>query len=298
MNAQLTMGALVCSMLVVDCAAPMDSEPVAVVQVPILNGSSDAAHRGVVALQGSRGQTQCTGTLIAPSLVLTAAHCGAGTTIDHIAIGASATQPEQTIAAGAWHPHPEFDLESLSKDIGVLELQAPAVGVAPYAVELAGPPVTGDEVVVVGFGRTLPPLEVGEQGQRYAGDATVAEVDETTLGLAPAPARPCSGDSGGPVLRMDPNGETLIGVTSYGDLRCAESAVATRSDAYADFLEPWLAPTSAGGCSMQTPTPSQRAGFGYTFILVLVAGYRLARLRLGMTRDRSGRLSCFDERRR
>jgi secreted trypsin-like serine protease len=247
-----------------------DELPAAAQQL-ILDGSSDIGHASVVALYDTRGEVICTGTLVAPDLVLTAAHCGAGKTIHHITRGASASHPEQTIAASAWHPHPQFDLATLSHDLAILELVLPVKGVDPSRVVLSGPPDIGDGVVIVGFGRITADLAVSSQRERYMGDATVSDLEPTTLNLEGSPSRPCSGDSGGPVLLADAHGEAIVGVTSHGDLRCTRIAVATRTDAHADFLAPWLMPTASEGCSIRAPSTAVRGSLPSSTLLAFVA---------------------------
>src|SRR5690606_37042499 len=52
----------------------------------------------------------------------------------------------------------------------------------------------------------------------------------------------CSGDSGGPSVMAMGGREVIVGVTSYGDVDCAEVGVSVRDDAYLD----WIAEVTQG----------------------------------------------------
>ena len=56
----------------------------------------------------------------------------------------------------------------------------------------------GDAVEAIGFGVTS--ADASDVGERRVGTTTLDVLDPTKLGLAPAPALPCSGDSGGGVF--------------------------------------------------------------------------------------------------
>ena len=97
------------------------------------------------------------------------------------------------------------------------------------------------------------------------------------LELMGAPSQPCEGDSGGPIFEDRDGRLVLIGVTSYGDPQCIRFAVATRTDAFADFLEPWLGRKQSPGCSM-APSHSGRIDMLFyglvCVVLVSARGWR------------------------
>jgi hypothetical protein len=204
---------------------------------PITLGVPDHSHPTVVELLDANYVIECTGTLVTPTIVLTAAHCFAGVRIEH-AVMSDGNAQTRALVVSAMHPHPEFDLATLQNDIAVLELSTPISDVTPSVIELSKGPTLDESVLVIGFGRTGPDSAL--TAKRYRGDANVSAIADRTLRLVGAPAQPCVGDSGGPVFSAIEENAPIIGVTSYGDPQCESFAVASRTDAFADFLEPWV----------------------------------------------------------
>jgi hypothetical protein len=93
---------------------------------------ADGVARSVVTIVGSRGNF-CTGSVIAPKIVLTAAHCvqpGAEYRIVDYSAGAPALQNVKTVAI-----HPGFRMEAMrahraTADVALLQLEQPAKGKA------------------------------------------------------------------------------------------------------------------------------------------------------------------------
>ena len=171
---------------------------------------------------------ECTGTLVAPRVVVTAAHCvgDAPTNALEVFIGDSVTGPGRRIAVVGGRIDPTWDPATHANDIAALILAEDAP-VAPLA--RAAP--TGADVRLVGYGITTGTgTDVGE---RRAGTAHVMALSADELRLEPGPAMSCKGDSGGPVLQAG----ALVAVTSYGDPACTQFGVAMRVDAHAAFLQ-------------------------------------------------------------
>jgi secreted trypsin-like serine protease len=186
--------------------------------------AGDDVARKIVLIVGSRGNF-CTGTALAPDLVLTAAHCvmpGAEYKLIEFDV---ARQPvfrdiEQI------RRHPQFNLETLlahraTADVALLKLAAPlpASGAAILGDARAA---VGDAFVVVGAGVTIRGDGRTSGTVRSAtlvatgrpGNLQIRLVDPVTNG-ARAGLGACTGDSGAPVFHDAGGRLVLIGVVSW-----------------------------------------------------------------------------------
>lgn len=191
--------------------------------------------RRSVACKPDATPVECTGTLVAPRVVVTAAHCVAELPVNGLEVffGMDVAAPGARIAVIGGRAHPDFDPATHANDVAALILAADAP-VAPIALAPALPDLTNTDVRLVGYGITAGTgTDVGAQ---RAGTARVTEMSANELRMVPGPAMSCRGDSGGPVL----SGGQLAGVTSYGDPACTQLGVAMRADAYAAFFAPVL----------------------------------------------------------
>jgi len=238
---------------------------------PIVNGTADTApaHAAVVVL--SVGMGMCSGTLVAPRIVLTAAHCVRGVAARYIRVGfGDDAESDSTVwvRASDAKAHPRFSEETLANDIGIIRLgAAPPEGVVPIPAlppELAMS--AGDVGRTVldfsGFGETEAgatgtKLHVTDTADLVCGDGRGCPMKgETTppdvICYDQRPGGPCSGDSGGPAFVVRDGAEYVAGVTSFGDQQCAYFGCSTKVDAFADFIADFARGSVGSECTADT----------------------------------------------
>lgn len=187
---------------------------------------TDGVARAVVTIVGSRGNF-CTGSLIAPKLVLTVAHCvqpGADYKIvDRGPDGAPQLLNVRTVAI-----HPGFNMQAMqahraTADVALLQLEIPLKGKSTVPVGAPNIPIqVGSPFTIAGIGVTVRGDGKSGGATRVAGLVATGQpgtfqirlVDPVTNGVRDGIGA-CTGDSGGPVFEDRPNGAVLVGVISW-----------------------------------------------------------------------------------
>ncbi len=216
--------------------------------------AEDGEFPSVVALY-TRNQTfGCTGTLIAPDLVLTAGHCGFS--MSGVLVGT-----HDLATGGTWHEvadvfvHPDY---ATTYDVAVYRLAVPVEGIEPAPLLLdcdaRAALVQGADSWIVGFGDV----------DRFASESTdllhaaIATIRDPVCADPANACNPdvspggeliaggdgvdtCNGDSGGPLFVATDEGLFLAGVTSRqarpSTVPCGDGGIYPRTDAFAAWIE-------------------------------------------------------------
>jgi secreted trypsin-like serine protease len=245
------------------------SEQVGNVASEITNASATTGDPAIVGLLypvGDDSVVNCTGTLVGPHEVLTAAHCVMPFS-PHAVLFGSNLDDGARIPISATRVHPGYDASSLDFDLARLDLGA----VAPVEALRFDPstdlsPVVGERVRLVGFGKG----ELAAPPHKRTGTARIDAVELDRFTAGPDPSLGCSGDSGGPALVDRDGAEVLIGVVSSGDWECAERTSFTRATRAADIPRQSNAGATSGSCSASSRSTST---FGSFSLLALVAAF-------------------------
>jgi trypsin len=189
---------------------------------------------GWIAALNERGSYACSGSLVAPAFVLTAAHCARGTRARHWTVrldskdrasGGVVRRVRRILRFPGYRPASDYG------DMALLRLRR-RVAVEPVRLVQPGTRWIGQLGYVAGWGQTSAddprsprllhsasiPIRLYRACRRTYGPwAFDARVMLCAGNRQPST---CSGDSGGPLARS-PNGAwRLVGVTSFGTQRC------------------------------------------------------------------------------
>lgn len=221
----------------------------------ITNGQLDGKkHPAVGALVDyDRAQTAyafCTGTLISPTVMLTAAHCNPGVAQVKVTFE-SQVQNAAVMYVGRYIAHPNYQAaQNDPHDIAVIVFDRPISGITPAKLPTLGlfdtlkanGLLNGSRYTAVGYGgqeRTFDgqggPVIKYEDRREWAVSGFSA-LNPAWLRLsqneAVGNAGTCYGDSGGPNFVGAGSGETKViaGTTITGDSQCVQSNVIYRLD--------------------------------------------------------------------
>lgn len=244
--------ALAATLVGCSSAAEVSGEETGVVESAILGGVRDdapTANDAIVALRIGDGSPfeLCTGSLIAPNLVLTARHCLATELSDdidcdekglshngkqagsptkpesvHIHLGATPDFSGPPAANGLTIFHPDSNA-ICNTDIALVVLDRPIANVTPLAIRLDRGVNPGERITAIGYGQS-------DQNKRLGTRFRKENIEVMGVGPMPRTAstgRPalgaaefevgrsiCQGDSGGPAISQTTG--AIVGVVSRG----------------------------------------------------------------------------------
>jgi endonuclease G len=209
----------------------------------------------------------CTGVLVAPQVVLTAAHCGRQ--ITRVMVGGNQVKPFLSsdaiiVPVRQVIVHPDYRRSPLDQnDINVLILAKPA-GVPPVAIASPDQLRKAQDVQLVGFGYNDPERPIGFGTKRQVNapigaiklkDEDLSDLErflgfhadyEFVAGRKALGRDTCNGDSGGPAYIPTSNAFVVAGLTSRATreatVNCGDGGIYVRPDRFRD----WIASVVAG----------------------------------------------------
>jgi secreted trypsin-like serine protease len=263
----------------------------------------------IEAHQGRSGFS-CTGTVVAPRVVLTAAHCvedierGGFTPANQYAVATGTTSPGKALRENVFrvvetHVFPGFDPGSLHGDAGILVLDRPT----------SAPPLAMAGAADVGLYAGGAPVQLAGWGLMRANAADIPDSLRATAMVVQAPSfckrktRPyyppysaaaqlclldapskksggCFGDSGGPAIGQRADGSPVeVGVISTGGPFCSTKLpnVLTRVDLVSAWVTEWAAAVETGAprpiVDPHTPFPSMTKPVAEEFTIYTVQSH-------------------------
>ncbi len=214
------------------------------------------------------GNEWCTGTIISPRKVVTAAHCvleddgnlvNAGDLTFNIGTSVAATNKDiqKSIRVVSVHPHPGYVGES--NDIAIAVLAADSLITPLTVVRSMDQTWVGKELLVVGFGQSSPDPNSNSDGAGIKRSITqkIVGVSATEYTFGKTGTGQCYGDSGGPaVFKASDGSYQVAGVDSRGGDEntgeCTGEEVNTRVDAFLSFID---GISESGDSSVVVPDP-------------------------------------------
>ncbi len=206
-----------CALLVSSLMLPQSAHALVGVSQP---GGAAGAHTVMVLKASRSGPGNCTGVIIAPRTILTAAHCVAGAM--DIAIYVSKQATPSPLRSSRIAVHPQYVPDAIRKrvrsiDLALIRTSAPLpAAIAPIRIS-AGEPVRLDQqFIIAGFG-VRDERDPSLDGELRAGKLAARSPLSSILLWAADPSRrglgACTGDSGGPIF--DATLSSLIAITVW-----------------------------------------------------------------------------------
>jgi secreted trypsin-like serine protease len=241
-----------------------------------------------VETENASESTSCTGTVVAPRVILTAGHC-----VENLETGTVRPAAEYGVATGVsdWRAatandvfpvtqaivYPGFSPGQMHGDAGLLVLSRPtsAPSIRMATSSDLGLLAAGTPIGIAGWGKTSGEAEyaspllraaetvvqqpsycrraVGSYYPFFSSQGQFCAINPPSFSTAT-----CHGDSGGPAIALDASGNPVeLGITSLGEPECStyEPNVFTRVDRISSWVAGWIAAVEEGAPAPAVSTP-------------------------------------------
>ena len=215
----------------------------------VVGGSTDSGDTAVVAVLEELADGSgflCSGSLVSPHIVLTAAHCVADEATYGVFTGTQlpATGTLDVLAVREVHAHADFDETKLENghDLGVVVLRDALTDIDPLEMNRGdlSSDMLGGAARMVGYG-LVDDAEPDSSGVRRFVDTTLTHYTSFVLAVGDGAHGTCSGDSGGPALMTIDGRDVIVGVTSFGPETCDQGSFESRLDPEVGFVDDYVA---------------------------------------------------------
>lgn len=208
-----------------------------------LDGTAHPAVGLLLADRGNGPEQDCSGSLVSPTVFVTAAHCTGDLASNRVWVNFDSryVAGSSALLTGTAYTDPQWGLvKDDTHDLAVVVLDRAMTGITPFSLPRAGAldAATGSQTFTnVGYGyydRTFT-----FDGYRRSSVSSFTNLRATELRTAAKPGGVCFGDSGGPRLV----GNVVVAVTSTGNNNCNGQSASYRLDTPGAraFLAPFVA---------------------------------------------------------
>ena len=234
--------------------------PAAAITYGVPDGEGHPSTGALLAQQAYSDGTwvTCSGTLISPTVFLTAAHCDEGVSRVEVTFASRFDRKKSVTYWGTWHADSSYNQsQSDPHDIAVVVLDRAVRGITPARLpkENSLANLSGSQKFTsVGYGAQSVtsgggPKELHYEDVRWVAVGTLNSITQSWLKISMNPSHgdggTCYGDSGGPNFLGAGSTETNIvaGTTITGDMWCRSTNVDYRMDTASarNFLRNYVA---------------------------------------------------------